>query len=260
VINLITACRDAGIGVSVVPHPYELYLSKPRLLDIGGLPVLQLREADANFANSLAKRGLDVILGLVLLLLSVPIVILASAMLAHKRGGPFCRECRCGHNGDVFGMWRLNSDRDANKLSRIEVILQRLSITELPQLWNVLRGDMSLVGPRPESPERVKHYSDWQRRRLNVKPGMTGLAQVHGLREQHSSEEKARFDLQYMMQSSFSFDVSLMLQTFWTLLGRVLHAYRLGSRDEEQEPSLISAQQLFEGALPGAHSTQSSAD
>jgi lipopolysaccharide/colanic/teichoic acid biosynthesis glycosyltransferase len=260
VVNLASACRQAGIGVSVVPHPYELYLSKPQLLDIGGLPVLQLREADESFANSLAKRGLDIILDLGLLLISIPAVVVGAVMLLHKSGGPFCRELRCGRHGNPFRMWRLNSDRDCGTLPRFEVILQQLSITELPQLWNVLRGEMSLVGPRPESPERVKHYSDWQRQRLNVKPGMTGLAQVHGLREQHSSEEKARFDLQYIMQSSFFFDISLMLQTFWTLMGRLLHLYRLGSRIEDVGQRSPSENQFLERTLPGAHSTQSSTD
>jgi len=107
-------------------------------------------------------------------------------------------------------------------LSRFEELLLKFSLTELPQIWNVLRGEMSLVGPRPESPERVKHYSDWQRQRLSVKPGLTGLAQVHGLREQHSSEEKARFDLQYIFHWSLFLDFSLVLQTAWTLFVRLL--------------------------------------
>jgi lipopolysaccharide/colanic/teichoic acid biosynthesis glycosyltransferase len=154
-------------------------------------------------------------------------------------------------------MYRLNSDRDCEIVPRYELILQQLSITELPQLWNVLRGEMSLVGPRPESPERVKHYSDWQRQRLNVKPGMTGLAQVHGLRQQHSSEEKARFDLQYMLHPSLFLDVSLLLQTIWTLAGRLLQLGGRNMRGRHQEPK---GDIFLEGALPSAHSTQSSAD
>ncbi len=260
IMNLATACRQAGIGVSIVPHPYELYLSKPQLLDIGGLPVLQLRDANANFANSLAKRGLDIVLGLGLTLLSIPALVVGVGVLLHKYREPFCRELRCGKQGKLFAMWRLNSDRNCKALTRSEVILQQLSITELPQLWNVLRGEMSLVGPRPESPERVKHYSDWQRRRLNVRPGMTGLAQVHGLREQHSSEEKTRFDLQYIMQSSFFVDISLMLQTFLTLASRLLHLYRLGLTDIEDVEEGKSPDQLLERPLPSAHSTQPSAD
>ena len=155
-------------------------------------------------------------------------------------------------------MWRLNSGRNGQKLSRSELILRQLSITELPQLWNVLSGEMSLVGPRPESPERVKHYSDWQRERLQVKPGMTGLAQVHGLREQHSSEEKASFDLQYMLHPSPFLDISLLLQTLWTLMGRLLRLRQLGSADSA--PSREAADRLFERSLTSAHRTQPSAD
>jgi lipopolysaccharide/colanic/teichoic acid biosynthesis glycosyltransferase len=257
IMNLTAACRQAGIAVSVVPHPYELYLSKPQLLDIGGLPILQLREARSKFANSSRKRVFDFTLGLLLSLASLPAVIVGATMLLHKNGGPFCRELRCGQHGKLFKMWRLNSDRDCKVLARSEVLLQHLSVTELPQLWNVLSGEMCLVGPRPESPERVKHYSDWQRRRLNVKPGITGLAQVHGLREQHSSEEKARFDLQYIMQASFFFDISLMLQTFWTLMGRLLTLYRL---DRQSVAGDTPADQFTERIFSSAHSTQPSAD
>jgi lipopolysaccharide/colanic/teichoic acid biosynthesis glycosyltransferase len=259
VMNLATRCRREGIGVSVVPHPYELYLSKPQLLDLGGLPILQLREAKSRFVNSSLKRGLDIILGFCLLLISIPLVALGAIGLLAKKGGPFARELRCGQFGRHFWMYRLNSDRNAQELSRYEIILQQLSITEMPQFWNVLSGDMSLIGPRPESPDRVKHYSEWQCQRLNVKPGMSGLAQVCGLREEHSSEEKARFDLQYMMHSSLFFDISLILQTGWTLMGRLLRLKSLGS----QRPLTTGSGATnfgVERILPSAHSSQSSAD
>jgi lipopolysaccharide/colanic/teichoic acid biosynthesis glycosyltransferase len=259
VMNLAARCRQEGICVSVVPHPYELYLSKPKLLDIGGLPILRLMEANANYANGLWKRGLDLIVGFGLLLISIPFVVAAALMLLGRTGGPFRRQARCGCDGKIFWMWRLNSDRECKQLPCFEAVLQQLSITELPQLWNVLHGEMSLVGPRPEPPERVKHYSDWQRRRLSVKPGMTGLAQVHGLREPNPSEEKARFDLQYMMQASFFFDISLLLQTVWTLTGRVAHLYKLGPT-ATQKQRLKTADQHLERTLPSAHSTQPSSD
>jgi len=259
VMNLASLCRREGMAVSVVPHPYELYLSKPQLFEIGGLPVLQLREAKVSSANAAWKRGLDLTLGLVLLLLSLPVIAIGAIVLLRKQGGPFCRELRCGQSGKLFWMYRLRSDRDCEGLPAREIVLQQLSITELPQFLNVLRGEMSLVGPRPESPERAKHYSDWQRQRLNVKPGITGLAQVHGLREQHSSEEKARFDLQYMLHSSPFWDVSLLLQTLWTLVGRLFQLYRFGSSKAERTRENTN-DYLLERTLPSAHSTQSSAD
>lgn len=259
VMNLAARCRLEGIGVSVVPHPYELYLSKPQLLDFGGLPVLQLNEVDASLANGLAKRALDVALSCMLLPLSLPWVVVGALLLSRKKGGAFCSVLRCGRFGRPFRMYRLNSDRGSDVLPKHEVLLQQLSITELPQLWNVLCGEMSLVGPRPESPERAKHYSDWQRQRLNVRPGMTGLAQAHGLREQHSSEEKARFDLQYILHSSPFLDISLLMQTLWIVFRRLLHIFTSGSSQTEKMLETKN-DSLLEGILPNAHSTQSSAD
>ena len=118
-------------------------------------------------------------------------------------------------------MHRLNSDRRATNLVWYERAMQYLSLTELPQLLNVLKGDMALVGPRPEGLDRADYYTDWHRQRLLVKPGMTGLAQVHGLRDQSSSEDKTRFDLQYILHNSAFQDISLLLQTVCTLVGRV---------------------------------------
>ena len=255
--NLAARCRQEGIGVSIVPHPYELYLSKPQLLNIGGLPLLQLREPQATRASEVFKRGFDLVSAYCLAVLSTPIVLIGALGLLRRKGGPLIRELRCGQFGKHFWMYRLNSNRVATDLSLYERVLQQLSITEIPQLWNVIRGEMSLVGPRPESPERVKHYSDWERQRLKIKPGLTGLAQVNGLREQHSSEEKTRFDLQYMMDASLFVDISLILQTLWTLIGRVLHLYRLGSQRPEQSPE---GRQAMERILLSADSAQSSAD
>jgi lipopolysaccharide/colanic/teichoic acid biosynthesis glycosyltransferase len=257
VVELAARCRSRGIAISLVPHPYELYLSRVGLLDLDGLPLLQLQDAPSS-GDPIWQRVMDVTLAGVLALTSAPAVLFAAAVLKHKKGRAFSRELRCGKGGEHFWMCRLNSERYGQGLPWYEVMLQHLSLTELPQLLNVLRGEMSLVGPRPEEPEKVKHYSDWQRQRLNVKPGITGLAQVHGLRDQHSSEEKTRFDLQYMLSRSPFIDVSLLLQTFCTLLGRLFRLPKL-----TLEPNLTSEplpELSFKERLSSAHSTQSSAD
>jgi lipopolysaccharide/colanic/teichoic acid biosynthesis glycosyltransferase len=257
VVDLAARCRSHGIAVSLVPHPYELYLSKTQLLDLDGLPLLQLQDA-TTFGDPIWQRAIDVILAGGLVLLSAPAVLLAASVLRYKKGRAFSRELRCGKSGNPFWMYRLNSERYGQNLLRSELILQHLSVTELPQLLNVLRGEMSLVGPRPEAPEKVKHYSDWQRQRLNVKPGITGLAQVHGLRDQHSSEDKTRFDLQYMLDRSPFIDISLLLQTFCTLLGRLLMLPKLTLQPDR--PLESSPEYSFEESLTSAHSSQSSAD
>jgi lipopolysaccharide/colanic/teichoic acid biosynthesis glycosyltransferase len=219
-LNLTALCRDRGIKVSLVPQLYELHLSRSQLTDLDGLPVLQLGKPGITGAALLWKRGLDLALGTLLSVPAVPLLLPPAAALHFLKGKAFRWETRCGFRGKTFAMLRLNVDRTAGNASRFARILSALSLTELPQLWNVLRGDMSLVGPRPESPDRVCRYSEWQRQRLTVKPGMTGLAQVQGLREQHPSEDKTRLDLQYLLNCSPWSDLSLLLQTISTLAMR----------------------------------------
>jgi lipopolysaccharide/colanic/teichoic acid biosynthesis glycosyltransferase len=219
-LNLAALCRDRGIKVSLVPQFYELYLSRFHLTDLGGLPVLQLARPGLSVPALVGKRVVDLALGTLLSLASIPVLLPLAVVLRCVKGKAFRWEARCGFQGKPFAMLRLNIDRTVGNGSRFEGVLREFSLTELPQLWNVLRGDMSLVGPRPESRDRVCRYSEWQQQRLTVKPGMTGLAQVQGLREQHSSEEKTRFDLQYLLDCSLWTDLSLLLQTVWTLATR----------------------------------------
>jgi lipopolysaccharide/colanic/teichoic acid biosynthesis glycosyltransferase len=229
--KLISGCRMASIQVHLVPQWYDLYLSKAELLEIDGLPLLSLQERNPLAISFALKRTMDFVVGLGILFLVSPILAIAAIVVHSKKGKAFRTELRCGKHGIPFRMFRLNVDRHLTRPERYEEILVRWSVTELPQLWNVLKGNMSLVGPRPEAPERVKYYSDWQRQRLKVHAGVTGLAQVHGLRDQHSSEEKAHFDLQYIFNWHPLLDLSLMLQTIWTLLFRGLN----------QEPALGEA-------------------
>jgi lipopolysaccharide/colanic/teichoic acid biosynthesis glycosyltransferase len=218
--KLITGCRNAGIRVHLVPQRYELYLSKARLMEIDGIPLLSLHRQALPVLGMKLKRAMDLVGASFLLVFCAPVLAFFTLLLHARKGQGLKPELRCGKNGRPFWLYRLNVDRDAPNLSCQDRLLLQLSLTELPQLWNVLRGEMSLVGPRPEWVERVKHYSSWQRQRLNVTPGMTGLAQVHGLREQHSSEEKARFDLEYIFHWSVFLDLSLLVQTLWILFVR----------------------------------------
>lgn len=219
--KLISNCRKAGIRVHLVPQRYELYLSKAKLTEIEDVPLLSLEEQTLSTLGLKVKRIVDLLGALLLLVLSLPLLALSAAALRARKDKVFRKELRCGKNGRPFWMHRFNVDREAPDLSGCEWVLVRFSITELPQLWNVFKGDMGLVGPRPESPERVKHYSMWQRQRLSITPGVTGLAQVNGLRENHSSEEKAHFDLQYIFHWSLFLDLSLLLQTMFTLVARL---------------------------------------
>lgn len=226
-VELMQQCVIRGIAISIIPQPYELYSSAAELLDLDGIPVVRLRNSLSTPKFQQWKRVMDLVLALPLLLFALPIILVAALILRLKKGCAFCREERYGLHGQCFWVYRLNSPRKEPDLPTYERILQHLSITELPQLLNVLRGEMSLVGPRPEGLDSVRHYTDWHWRRMSVKPGITGLAQVHGLRDQHALEDKTRYDLQYILHRSLFQDLSLLLQTIWTLFVRLGHPHGL---------------------------------
>jgi lipopolysaccharide/colanic/teichoic acid biosynthesis glycosyltransferase len=256
-LKLISNFRKAGIRVHLVPQHYELYLSKAKLTEIDDVPLLSLEEQTLPVIGLHVKRFIDLVGASFLLVLSAPLLAFSAAVLHLGKGAAFRRELRCGKNGRPFWMHRLNIDRDAPNLNFHERMLAHFSVTELPQLWNVLKGEMSLVGPRPEPSCRVKHYSMWQRQRLSVTPGMTGLAQVNGLREQHSSEEKARYDLQYIFHWSLFLDISLVLQTAWTFFVRWIgeDGFRVSLCNKSMEDMNFSMPVVL-----NANSTQSGAD
>jgi len=257
VLDLTSRCGSRGIAVSMVPQPYEMYLTKPELSDLDGLPLLELQTGPAVDGEPFWKRSFDVAMTLVLLPVCIPPMLAGAALLRIRKGRAFCSEQRCGKDAKEFGIYRLNSPRRATGLPTYERILQKTSITELPQLFNVLRGEMSLVGPRPEGLDRARHYTDWHRQRLKAKPGITGLAQVHGLRDQHSSEDKTRYDLQYILRRSPFQDISLLLQTAWTLIVRLVH--RPGPESTgEAIPTVTDVS--FQENLVHAHSSQSGTD
>jgi lipopolysaccharide/colanic/teichoic acid biosynthesis glycosyltransferase len=262
VLNFARNCRERRIHVSFVPQPYELYLSKSALLDLDGIPVLELREASASDLFFQCKRAADIVFGSLMSILSLPVLLSAAIGVRRAKGKAFRWETRCGIHGRTFSMLRLNVDRYNANTTSFERLLETVSVTELPQLWNVLRGDMSLVGPRPESPDRAKRYSEWQQQRLSTKPGMTGLAQVHGLRDQNSSEEKTRFDLQYILNPSLITDISILLQTFWTLAVRLVRYPGVVPERNAPQTTLVDEATLryMEETFQGAHRSQSSAD
>jgi lipopolysaccharide/colanic/teichoic acid biosynthesis glycosyltransferase len=220
-LDLVAQCQRLGIGTLVVPQAYELYISRLTLAELDGLPLIAIDQYDLPVGGQAVRRLTDLLLAPLMLAVALPTILVAAGALALRKGRAFRRELRCGEKGKTFWMYRLNVDRGMPALPAYEKLFIALGLTELPQLWNVLMGDMDLVGPRPEAPERVKHYSDWQRQRLKIKPGITGLAQIHGLREQHSAEQKTHYDLQYIVRWSPFLDLSLLLQTGWILIARL---------------------------------------
>jgi lipopolysaccharide/colanic/teichoic acid biosynthesis glycosyltransferase len=252
--TLIGRIRDMGVETTLVPQSYELYASRPKLVIVDELPLVQLRDPGLRRRYVVLKRAMDLIIASALLLPSWIFLAPFCAFLWLKKKSAIRSETRSGQYGNYFQMLRLNVNRPVRAHSGLEFLLDRMSITELPQLWNVLRGQMSLVGPRPEPLVRTSQYSEWQQRRLKVKPGMTGLAQVHGLREYSSSEQKTRFDLQYAINPYLLWDVSLLLQTIWTLFLRPFSMQRRGTFDVNWNTGTTGEM------VPHAHRTQPSAD
>ena len=232
--NCLIRCQEEGMRIHLLPQPYELYISRPKLTQIDGVPLITLERASFSPVALMVKRVFDLIVSIGLALPATIVLGGCSGVLWATQRRLFRSEARCGRFGRPFTMYRLAIEIDDTKASPFQKLLRRLSIADLPQLLNVFRGQMSLVGPRPESPERVRYYSEWQKQRLRVPPGMTGLAQVNGLREQHSSEEKTRYDLQYILNWTPALDFVLLLQTMWTL------AKRLFVRADKQDPPRLN--------------------
>ncbi len=214
--TVLERARKFGVRVHIVPHLYELYVTRTRLLEVSGMPMIVTEEPQLRLSSRWYKRAFDLLFLIPLLPLAV--LLLFPVWLRRRRQGrPFLQsEWRCGIHGKLFRMWRLAPEGND------ETWWERGRLRELPQLWNVARGQMSLIGPRPEAPEKIKHYSNWTARRLLVKPGIAGLAQVHGMRDHDESLDKARFDLQYVLRWSPLLDLILLVQTLLYVVRQML--------------------------------------
>ncbi|HCO96783.1 MAG TPA: sugar transferase [Phycisphaerales bacterium] len=172
------------------------------------------------------KRGLDIIISLSVLIILWPVLLLiAIAVKVGSRGPAVFKQQRAGKNGKPFVFYKFRTMRiDAEpfgpspksggdpRLTRIGRILREYSLDELPQLYNILRGDMSIVGPRPLYLSQISEWSERQKKRLLVKPGLTGLAQISG-RGEITREEKLELDVKYVETTSFMADVRIVLAT-----------------------------------------------
>lgn len=225
-------------GAQMVVAPDMVEVSRPRLTvrPTAGLSLLEV-EVGAPRSRLLMKSALDRTLGFGLLLVAAPVIGAAAAAVAlTSPGGAFYRQQRVGLDGSTFTMWKLRSmyvdaeerrralltqsDRDGlmfkmredPRVTRVGRVLRRFSIDELPQLFNVVRGDMSLVGPRPPLLSEVSEYADPVGRRLHVRPGLTGLWQVSG-RADLSWDESVRLDLRYVDNWSVAMDLMILWKT-----------------------------------------------
>jgi exopolysaccharide biosynthesis polyprenyl glycosylphosphotransferase len=237
--HIVELCQTQGVRARVVPSLLQLNLSQIDVNDFGGIPMLTPRDRSAGIGtfNRAFKRAVDVVVGTLLLIVASPIMAVAAlAIRLESPGAPIFSQPRAGLNGKPFKVYKLRSmykdaDRDKHKLidlneaegpmfkikddprlTRVGRVLRKLSIDELPQFWNVLKGDMSIVGPRPALMNEVAEYDDWHRERLRVKPGITGLWQISG-RSELTFDEMVLLDVYYIENWSPSLDFKIMLRT-----------------------------------------------
>lgn len=229
--NWISVLRTAianDVEVHIVPRFFDIGLSRRAYGDdeIWGIPLYRVRRTALRSAAWRLKRTIDVIVALVALLFVAPLAALIALGVRHSSPGPVIfRQPRLGQHGRVFEMLKFRTVRQehasntSNALTGVTPIgrwLRRLSLDELPQLWNVLRGDMSLIGPRPERPYFVQRYSTevpGYEDRHRLPAGLTGWAQVHGLRGETSIADRARFDNAYIEGWSLWLDITILLRT-----------------------------------------------
>ena len=240
------AWRLEGSGVALLVTPEITDVAGPRLSvrPVSGLPLLHVDEPELTGVRRLVKEATDRLMAAILLLALAPVLILVGLVIRLTSPGPaFFKQARVGLRGRHFTIWKLRTMvddaegrrhqlqhlneaagllfkiRDDPRVTPIGRWLRRWSIDELPQLWNVVRGDMSLVGPRPPLPSEVENYCDRVRRRLLVKPGLTGLWQVSG-RSTLPWEEAVRLDLYYVENWSPSMDATILIRTVLAIMRR----------------------------------------
>ncbi|HEU4449428.1 MAG TPA: sugar transferase [Gaiellaceae bacterium] len=238
-LSIMRRCQELGVEVSMVPRFYEKVVGHIGIEYIGGLPLMTAQPTNPRSWHFAVKYGVDRVVAAFLLLLVAPVLLAAAAGVWLTMGRPiFFRQERAGRDGRVFEMLKFRSMRPPrdgevsplrlepgtapggvegeDRRTRLGALLRRTSLDELPQLWNVLRGDMSLVGPRPERPEYVEVFSRKVYRygeRNRVKAGITGWAQVNGLRGKTSLEDRVEWDNYYIENWSLWLDVKILLLT-----------------------------------------------
>jgi exopolysaccharide biosynthesis polyprenyl glycosylphosphotransferase len=234
ILGLMDSCRECNASFRIVPSMLEIMTSRVTGDQLDGIPLLQFRHGlDVDAAKATSKRALDIVVaGLGMIVIS-PVLLLIAVLVKLSSPGPvFIHQERTGLNDGTlvmhkFRTMRANAEAETGPVwagtndprrTWIGQVLRRFSLDELPQLWNVLKGEMSLVGPRPERPvfvedfkAKLPRYAD----RHLVRPGLTGWAQVNDLRGQTSVEERLIYDLYYIENWSLAFDLKIILITLF---------------------------------------------
>jgi exopolysaccharide biosynthesis polyprenyl glycosylphosphotransferase len=240
--DLVAEIERLPVNIKVAPDLGPLVFYKMSVESFGDIPLIGLKEPVMKPHQRIVKRGMDIVISLLALLVSSPIcAAIAIAIRADSPGPAIFRQPRAGENGKPFTMYKFRSmvlgaeklERDLvekainhnqsfklpndARVTRVGRFLRRTSLDELPQFWNVLKGDMSLVGPRPELPVLVEHYEPWQRKRFGVPQGMTGWWQIHD-RSDKPMYWHTEDDLYYLQNYSLLLDLRIIALTAWAAI------------------------------------------
>ncbi|MGN1119011.1 MAG: undecaprenyl-phosphate glucose phosphotransferase [Oscillospiraceae bacterium] len=235
--SIVEACELVGTKISVIPVIYKYMSSTPAIDVVGGIPMMNIRRIPLdNIGNAFMKRATDIVGSLVLIILTAPLMLVSALVIKITMGGKVIfKQKRVGLNKKIFTMYKLKSMRDSDssdtawstdndpRKTRFGAFIRKFSIDELPQFFNVLKGDMSLVGPRPEIPFYVNTFKDkvpMYMIKHQVKPGITGLAQVHGYRGDTSIEKRIEYDIQYIENWSYFLDISILIRTLFSFMNK----------------------------------------
>lgn len=242
VLDIKLTCENLGTNLTIIPNVYGMSTVPAQIYSFEGLTLFTIEERILRHWNKVLKRSMDVILSLLFLLVLSPLLTLVAILIKKDSNGPvFFRQTRLGCGEKKFTMYKFRTMitdaekklpelkgwneadgpifkmKDDPRVTRIGKILRKYSIDELPQLWHVLMGDMSFVGPRPCLPHEAVHFKPYSYSRFNVKPGITGFAQVNG-RSDIKFEERCQLDIYYMENWSIFMDLELILRTIPVVL------------------------------------------
>jgi exopolysaccharide biosynthesis polyprenyl glycosylphosphotransferase len=242
VSELAAELHDLPVKVWVIPDYFHLALNKAVMEDFAGIPMLDLRAPALNDYQRMIKRLFDLLIILLTLPVTLPMMGLIALLIRLDDPGPvFFRQERVGENGRLFTMLKfrtmvpnaeqlrhlvehvdeeghlIHKTQDDPRVTRIGRFLRRTSLDELPQIFNILKGDMSIVGPRPEMPYLVQKYEPWQHKRFAVPQGVTGWWQVNG-RSDKPMHLNTEDDLYYIQNYSILLDLYILFKTFWVVL------------------------------------------
>ncbi|HET7433437.1 MAG TPA: sugar transferase [Thermoanaerobaculia bacterium] len=241
--QIFLLCEELGIRTRVAMNFFNNRVARVEIEELEGVPLLTFTTTPSNESQLAAKRLLDVSISLFVLMVSLPVILLAALLIKITSPGQVVfKQKRIGLNGRMFTLYKFRTmiadaharreevahlnemngpvfkAKDDPRVTPVGRWLRRFSLDELPQLWNVLKGDMSLVGPRPPIPEEVASYHRWHRRRLSMKPGLTCLWQVSGRNDIADFDHWMQLDLQYIDNWSPSLDMKILLRTIPAVL------------------------------------------